>query len=95
MAKTMQEIPAHFSFSRLINERLQEAANLSGLSPVGIINEIVEENLPKWIQRYRMRHSFSKNAEKIKNAVVPDSVLINQDEVDKVFRLMSSASSVE
>ncbi|MDR2588076.1 MAG: hypothetical protein LBC67_01495 [Spirochaetales bacterium] len=80
------------SLSKIVSEKLTEASVLYGV-PVGrIITEIVEENLPKWIQRSHVKKNFSIAAQRLKNAQpqTSEEVLIKQDELDKVFRLMSS-----
>jgi hypothetical protein len=91
MAKTgVQTAQIILSFSPATDEKLQEAARLYGIPAAEIITEIIEESLPKWIQKYHIKHSFSKAAEKVKAAVSPEKVLIKQDELDKVLRLMAS-----
>jgi hypothetical protein len=92
MAKAhVSETQILLSLSPVTDEKLQEAARLYGVPASGIITEIVEENLPKWIQKYHIRHSFSKAAERVKSAASPENVIIKQDELDTVFRLMSTA----
>ncbi|MDR3199855.1 MAG: hypothetical protein LBT68_00220 [Spirochaetales bacterium] len=91
MAKTNVPVTKiSLSLSAAAAEKLREAMRLSGSDASLIIAEIVEDNLPKWIQKYHMRHSFSKAAEKVKASASPEIVLIKQDELDKIFRLMSA-----
>jgi hypothetical protein len=76
-------------------EKLQEAARLYEISSVCIINKIIEESLPKWIQKYHMQHSFNKAVEKAKATRGSEEILIQQDELDKIMRLMSSPHKPE
>jgi hypothetical protein len=91
MTKQVQEKQILFPLSPAINKMLEDAARLYGLSASAILNEIIEENLPKWMQKYRVRHSFRQAAEKTKNADSPDNILLTQEDLDKVFSSMSGA----
>jgi hypothetical protein len=73
-----------------IEEKLHEAARLYEIPATSIITAIVEEALPKWIQKYHVKQSLNKAAEKAKGATSPEEVLVKQDEIDRVMRLMSS-----
>ncbi|MDR1625921.1 MAG: hypothetical protein LBT33_05210 [Spirochaetia bacterium] len=92
MTEQVQDRQILFPLSPSVNKMLEDAARLYGLSASAILSEIVAENLPKWVQKYHVRHSFSKAAEKIKNSASPESVLLSQEELDKVFSLMSAAA---
>jgi hypothetical protein len=91
MAKKISPAERIFlSFSETINERLHEASRIYGVSAGNIIAEIVEENLARWIQKYRLKTNLRRVAEKIKTGGDTENVLVNQDEVDSLLRLMSS-----
>ncbi|MDR1316382.1 MAG: hypothetical protein LBK13_05865 [Spirochaetales bacterium] len=93
MAKTqVQGKQITFSPSAAVSAMLEEAGRLYGLEASAVITGIVEENLPKWMQKRHIKNAFDKAAEKIKGEPGPDHVLLKQDEVDEAFRLMSSSS---
>jgi hypothetical protein len=95
MKETAQKkYSVQLSFSEIISEKLEEAVQIYAVPLAGIIQEIIEENLPKWIQRHHVKKNFSLAAEKLRlsQAASPEEILIKQDELDKVFRFMSTPS---
>ena len=83
------------AFSAAVTEKLQEASRIYEISAESIITEIIEENLPKWIRHRYMKRTASLAAERARQACAgsPGDVLVKQDEIDTIFRLMSSAPS--
>ena len=94
MAKQKISETMQLFLSKEIMEKLEETVHLYKLPADDLIQKILADTLPKWIQMHHMKQKLQSAAEKSKTSqeINREEVLINQDELDKVFRIMSSGT---